>query len=149
MLLGFKKRFAEPILIGTKVHTLRDRRKLDPKPGETLYMYTGLRTNNCELITDKERLIGKQKAWIKITYHLGDIFYPDHLKVCIDGRALSVEEVDQFVRFDGFTDWLDFAWFWLDGVKDLKRDIKKKGMVGIPMKLVASKTLYHWTDLKY
>ena len=36
MLLGFKPRFKEPIQIGTKVFTLRGKRKNEPKIGETL-----------------------------------------------------------------------------------------------------------------
>lgn len=41
MLLGFKPRFIDPIQIGTKVFTMRAKRKNKPKIGETLYMYTG------------------------------------------------------------------------------------------------------------
>jgi hypothetical protein len=45
-LLGFKKRFAPAVEAREKRQTIRARRKdgRDPKPGDTLYLYTGLRT---------------------------------------------------------------------------------------------------------
>ena len=148
MLLGFKKQFVEKIQIGTKVHTMRDKRKVQPKIGEQLHMYTALRTKYCQLITNKEILISKQKAWVKITFHLGDMFYIDEVKICVDGRVLSFSEKEQFVRFDGFHSVLEFAWFWLEN-SGLKKQIKKDGKIGETLKLVASKDLYHWTDLRY
>lgn len=74
MLLGFKKRFVEPIQIGTKVFTMRVPRKKEPKIGETLYMYTALRTKYCEKITDKEKLISKQKVVLFIRKESGDTY---------------------------------------------------------------------------
>lgn len=56
MLLGFKPRFVDPILDGHKLHTLRNPRKVTPKVGEVLYMYTGLRTKYCKLITKQHTL---------------------------------------------------------------------------------------------
>jgi hypothetical protein len=148
MLLGFKKRFAEPIQIGTKVHTIRSRRKIPAKIGEPLYMYTGLRTNKCELITNKEKLVSKQKVWVKITFWRNDFFHIKEVKVCIDGRQLSWAEVLLFVQYDGFDTPFDFAIFWL---KDYKKEFKPSGVQGNRafMKKAWSKDLYHWTDLKY
>lgn len=160
MLLGFKKRFVEPILIGTKVHTMRRRRKTPPKIGETLHMYTGLRTGNCEKITSREILIGKQKVWISMVFKLEarsvEIF---SLKICIDGKRIALvtrygEDVnienpgalDRFVKFDGFNDYMDFCTFWIEGYR---KDIRQKGAYGQLCKTVESMDLYHWTDLKY
>ena len=131
MLLGFKKRFVEPILIGTKVHTMRKDRRVQPKIGERLYMYTGLRTSSCQKITDKEILISTQRVHIKGSLNLGVA----GMNVWIDGRNLSNIEINEFVKFDGFTDQTDFASFWLEG--------KKNG------RFAAILTLYHWTDLRY
>lgn len=147
MLLGYKKRFVEPILIGTKVFTLRARRKVQPKIGEKIHMYTGLRSANCELITNKEKLIGIQNARVLVwvvgshkndfkssngNYYVGDHFF---IRIIIDGRELSVKEIGEFVEFDGFIDTSDFARYWLQG--------KLKKRTGATMQL------FHWTDLKY
>ena len=45
-LLGFQKQFAPLVESGEKRQTIRAYRKdgRDPKPGQTLYLYTGLRT---------------------------------------------------------------------------------------------------------
>ena len=138
MLLGFKKRFVEPILIGTKVHTLRKPRKNEPKIGERLFMYTALRTKQCELITDKETLMGKQKAVVSIERYAsknnaGQNIYT--LKVNVDGRALKFNELQAFIGFDGFKSLADFCEFWFVGVKENK--------------IVEEMDLFHWTDLKY
>jgi hypothetical protein len=49
---NFKPRFAQYILSDEKGSTIRARRKdgLDPKPGDTMYLYTGMRTKACRLL---------------------------------------------------------------------------------------------------
>lgn len=139
MLLGFKKRFAKPIKIGTKVFTMRNPRKIEPKIGETLYMYSGLRTANSELISNKEKLISKQVAEIKIIRHDDGMF---NVKIHIDSRLLSPEQIIDFVKFDGFIDGKDFVDYWIEsstGKKNIKHTIEVSGKMD----------LYHWTDLKY
>ena len=48
-LLGFRQCYAADVESGRKPHTIRAYRKdgRDPKPGDTLYLYTGLRTKQC------------------------------------------------------------------------------------------------------
>ena len=61
MLLGFMKQFGPKIVDGTKVLTNRVKRKdgkVPAYPGDTLYMYTGLRTPQCKRIFEK----GKEKV---------------------------------------------------------------------------------------
>lgn len=98
MLLGFKPRFVEPIQLGTKVFTMRNKPKRTPKVVETLHMYTGLRTKNCQLITNKEKLISIQEAfvWIKKINLLYDV------TIRIDTRFLTASEQVEFMKFDGF-----------------------------------------------
>jgi hypothetical protein len=138
MLLGFKKRFVLPIQIGTKVFTMRNKRKVEPKIGETIHMYTGLRTKFCERISNKEKLISTQRVRISIYRH------PDllNVKIFVDGRELNIKEIYEFVKFDGFKDVTDFADYWIEsstGKKDKKKVARVGGML----------TLYHWTDLRY
>lgn len=145
MLLGFKPRFVDPILIGTKVHTIRGKRKIEPKIGEQLHMYTGLRTKHCRLITKKETLVSTQKVWIKIVFRLKP-FEIIELLIHVDGRALSLNEIEQFCKFDGFENSIDFVKYWVEGCK---KEINQKKLQNKLCQIVESNTLYHWTDLKY
>ena len=47
--LNFMDRFADAVESGKKRQTIRKRRKdgRDPKPGDILYLYTGMRTKRC------------------------------------------------------------------------------------------------------
>jgi hypothetical protein len=139
MLLGFKKRFKDPILIGTKVFTMRKRRKVRPKIGETIHMYTALRTKYAELITNKEKLMSIQnvRVMIKAKWLAKDLVNYS-VRIVVDHRILSKEEILQFVCFDGFKDAQDFCQYWLTDEKG-----KRKDRVGALMEM------YHWTDLKY
>lgn len=138
MLLGFKKRFVNPIQIGTKVFTMRTPRKKEPKIGETLYMYTALRTKFCEKISDKEKLISKQKVVLFIRKDPSNTYL---INIKVDDRFLSENEIVEFVKFDGFTDRLDFATYWLAE----QSKVHKKKVTAIRGTL----NLYHWTDLRY
>lgn len=135
MLLGFKKRFRAPIESGAKIHTMRDRRMKPPKTGERLFMYTGLRTKYCELITNRETLRSTQD--ITVMVHI----LPKIVYVWIDGRGLDIFEVAEFVYNDGFEDVEDFADWWI--AKIPKRSRKPRTIIEW------EGCLHHWTDLKY
>lgn len=53
-LLGFKNEFAQMVEEWIKRHTIRARRKdgRDPKRGDILYCYTGLRTKHCRKLVN-------------------------------------------------------------------------------------------------
>ena len=125
MLLGFKKRFAPKIVSGSKIHTVRAKRKVQPKIGEVLHMYTGLRTKDAELITKQHNLIGCQEAQIYVGLRI--------IEIIIDGRHLEVNEIADFCINDGFENIQDFKNYWLDGAEYLE-------FVG---------DVFHWTDFKY
>lgn len=125
MLLGFKKRFVEPINKGTKIHTFRGEPKRMPKPGETLHMYTGLRTKHCELIGKDKTLKSKQKLLI--------FFEADKPEIFVDGKRLWWYEREEMYVNDGFADEADFIAYW-------NPEREEKQFEGI---------IFHWTDLKY
>ncbi len=52
MILGFKKQFVEPILNGTKIHTIRKGNRW--KPGVKAQMATGVRTKNYHCFKEVE-----------------------------------------------------------------------------------------------
>jgi hypothetical protein len=125
MLLGFKKRFVEPINKGTKIHTFREEPKRMPKPGEILHMYTGLRTKHCELI-------GKDKT-LKSMQMLLMIFTGGRISVFVDLKRLTKSVREELYVNDGFANEADFLAYW-----NPEREEKK--FEGI---------IFHWTDLKY
>lgn len=139
MLLGFKPRFVEPILIGTKVFTMRNKRKVEPKIGETLYMYTGLRTSHTKKITDKEKLMSIQTAHVSIEVNPSKF----SLVVKVDGRTLTEDEITDFVVYDGFEDREDFIKYWCASSTGKKFTYKKC------YSIAGELSLFHWTDLKY
>lgn len=139
MLLGFKKRFKEPIQLGTKVFTLRKRRKVRPKIGETIHMYSALRTKHTELISNKEKLISIQNVRIAIQKReFIDNLDEFRIGIYVDRRKLSRDEIEQFAQFDGFNSVSEWAEYWLTDEKG-----KLKERTGALMEM------YHWTDLKY
>ena len=50
MLLGFKRRFAQRVLDGSKTHTIRGMRKFPPKAGETCHCYVDPRQKSMALL---------------------------------------------------------------------------------------------------
>lgn len=103
-LLGFRARFATPILAGTKRQTIRAPRK-DKRPhateGATLYLYTGLRTKNARKLGEA-RCIGVDEVRLN--------FLCDRVTVtsAIGTRPiLSHDQLDDFAREDGLADWAD------------------------------------------
>ena len=131
MLLGFKKQFAHKILEGSKKFTIRSERKVSPKVGETIHMYSGLRTKHTKLISKDYRYTGAQKVKIQI-YSISNYI---SLKIYIDGKPqpLTEHQTSTFVKADGFATQKEFADYWLEGKQ----------------RLTSIRTIYHWTDLRY
>lgn len=103
-LLGFRPRFATPILDGTKRQTIRAPRK-DKRPhaseGATLYLYTGLRTKNA-------RKLGEAKCTGVDEVRLN--FLHDRVTLIKELGYLPIIEgsvLDEFAQADGLADWAD------------------------------------------
>lgn len=107
-LLGFKKQFAPLVESGAKRQTIRAKRRdgRNPHPGDTLYLYTGLRTKQC-------RKLGAAKCTsvqeVVITRH-GPI---------LAGRHLGCDEASELAAKDGFSCYGDMADFFFDKEHDL------------------------------
>ena len=99
---SFQQRFVAPILAGTKHQTIRAERKRHARKGETLQLYTGMRTRHCSLIgvalcTDVSRLrLGIEGDWLEAR----------------DWRWHARGRLDGFARDDGFADWPEMQHFW-------------------------------------
>ncbi len=103
---NFKARFVPPIEAKTKTQTIRAMRKDGrmPDPGDTLQLYTGLRTK-------KTRLIGTAKALVVCPI---SIDWTHSWVDIAEGRQTrrldcwATIELDTFARADGFPDWAAF-----------------------------------------
>lgn len=89
---SFKGLFCEYVKEGSKLHTVRAPRggkMAHAKPGDTVYLYYGMRTKQCTKLA--EGTCTKVES-ILITND----------NVTIEGRRLSAEERDAFAHSDGF-----------------------------------------------
>lgn len=100
-LLGFQKQFALLVEAGTKRQTIRAKRKdgRNPKPGDLLYLYTGLRTKSCRKI-GMHRCLSVEEitvAWCGI---------------CVAEQWLTAEECEAMAVADGFATFQEMTeWF--------------------------------------
>jgi len=102
--LNFSKQFADAVASGKKTQTIRKHRKDRPiKAGDTLYLYTGMRTKDCRKL---EEVICTRISHIVLTEQ--DI----SLGNTLGGVFCSKSECRAFARDDGFDSLDDFrAWF--------------------------------------
>lgn len=115
-ILSFKKRFAGKVRNGRKRQTIRGFRKYPIKAGETLYLYTALRTKYAK----KLRVVTcKSTQNIFIWFNARRVF--------ISGDAVLVSDaaLNAFAKADGFNDFEDMRAFWIaeHGVKKGKRKV--------------------------
>ena len=69
-------------------------------PGETLMLYTGMRTKKCRLIAE-----------VECTAIVPVAIYPGIGQVALGGKALMMNEVLHFAVRDGFANQMDFFKF--------------------------------------
>jgi hypothetical protein len=113
-LYNFKPRFVEFILSGAKTHTIRDIRKYPAKPGDTLHLYTGLRTKKTKLLL-RVRCVKVEEIKIVETVRMGidnGVINRKCAAVAIDDQWLSLDEQEALARRDGFSDFYEFVTFW-------------------------------------
>jgi len=104
--INFQKQFADAVQAGEKCQTIRAIRKdkrLPCKPGDTIALYTGMRTKACRKLIDVECIavlpIEIQSAVVRIE--------DGWIRFGEDGRDL-----DEFARADGFANWFEMSsWF--------------------------------------
>lgn len=106
-LLGFQKQFAALVESGEKRQTIRAYRKdgRDPKVGQTLYLYTGLRTKQCRKLGEAQCLLANG---ISIGSNGGMIWYPPNIK----GVHMGDVKRRRIARLDGFGSYVEMIeWF--------------------------------------
>lgn len=108
---GFKERFRDPILDGTKGGTIRADRKRHARSGEQLQLYTGMRTKQCKLICRLPCLAVEPL----------ELVLRDPQSVRIGGRRIlvRVDDLHIFAAFDGFRNFSEMIEFWRQEHDDL------------------------------
>ena len=101
-LYDFKPRFVPLILAGSKTHTIRTHRAHPDKPGNTLHLYTRLRTKKAQLLR-RVQCVAIQEIVI------ADLMPP---VIFIDGEALNHSEEEAFANRDGFLSFQEMMEFW-------------------------------------
>jgi hypothetical protein len=96
-LYNFKARFVPFILDGSKTHTIRGKRRYPDKPGNLLYLYTGLRTKEARLLL---RPICKAVDDIRIELSETKLWY--RWRIIVNGDDLTGAEMQALAWEDGF-----------------------------------------------
>jgi hypothetical protein len=104
---NFQKRFAPPIKSGDKSHTIRKNgKRRHAREGESVQLYTGMRTRSCKKIVAKDPVCVFCKS-IAIYVGASSIDY-----IYVGG--LEVIDMEAFAIADGFKSLADMHAFWLD-----------------------------------
>ncbi|MFG6413826.1 ASCH domain-containing protein [Roseateles sp. DC23W] len=104
-LLNFKKQFAPAVESGTKLRTIRQHRKDGKRiqPGDTLKLYTGLRTRGVRLLRTTPALRVSSIRLLASSQQL-----------IVDGQLLDIGEKQAFAKADGFATFADMLTFFHD-----------------------------------
>ncbi len=113
---SFKQQFVEPILSGRKAGTIRaDGKRRHVESGQTLQLYTGMRTRSCRLIAE-----APCQAVDRIVIRFSKDGHHDTVRVAqrplMRGFAL-----DAFALTDGFTGWAAMRAFWAENHPGIER----------------------------
>lgn len=96
---SFKAQFAEPIAGRIKLQTVRGPRKRHARPGESLQLYTGMRTKYCRKIVDPDpTCIALDHIWMRVDGRASELIEA----ITINGIDLGNEEIEAFAIADGF-----------------------------------------------
>jgi hypothetical protein len=107
--LNFKKQFAPMVESGEKKQTIRACRKdyRDPKPGQTLYLYTGMRTKQC-------RKLGEATCKSSDLITIGFAYIAVSGKLLSCNKLLFCNEMIDLALADGFSSVQDFRQFFIN-----------------------------------
>lgn len=109
-LFNFKARFVPMVRHGQKRQTVRANRKDNrrPVPGDTVKLYSGLRTSSCHLLLE-----ARCSECLGIRMSLDDGFGEGAGgELFINGEPQGPTERAEFARADGFSSWAEMAdWF--------------------------------------
>lgn len=109
-LYNFQQRFAPFILRGSKRHTIRAHRKHPDTAGNTLHLYTGLRTKTAQLLM---RVPCVKVEEIEIVSGCSaDARCCCSARVIVNGVELTYDECEALAKKDGFPGFAAMKTFW-------------------------------------
>lgn len=109
---SYKPRFVGRIKDGSKPQTCRGDRKRHARPGETMQLYTGMRTRQC-------RLIGT--ATCKSVEPIRFDFEAQTIQIGAEPPIEDLPDLNAFAVLDGFEDYRDLCEFWRANHKGVER----------------------------
>lgn len=115
--------FIDKVKYGTKLQTIRKRRKNPIKVGDKLMLYTGQRTKDCKKLMDT---VCTQIDTIKISKDGNDIYISESGQPTINrfiGYRVDARFMDDFAERDGFENWEEMH-EWFDGKYELPETFK-------------------------
>ena len=100
--LNFQKQFAPDVRSGRKSQTIRAKRKHPIKEGDTLYLYTGMRTKHCQKLKE-----------VKCNSVLDFSIIANGASCTVGQHPLyHIESLNKIAVADGFENWWEMArWF--------------------------------------
>lgn len=110
-LYNFKPQFVPFITSGKKTHTIRSVRTHPDEPGDTLYLYTGLRTKRAKKIMEVECVKVENISIFPVTRALGEL---RSIAVVVNEAELTDDEREQLARRDGFSSFAEMMKFWTE-----------------------------------
>lgn len=125
---SFKKRFVDPIRVGLskvslsfdcppKRQTIRAiGKRRHARPGETVQLYYGMRTRQCEKIGEG---LCVNAGGIRIHVNGGRVVIAPGTRE--ENVFDTAAQLDAFAQRDGFGDWADMQTFWREEHGDLAR----------------------------
>jgi len=122
--LNFQARFAAAVASGDKRQTIRAYRKdgRDPKPGDTLHLYAGMRTKACRKLGEVRCKSAKRLRIERFTNNavpMVEVYREDgspEWATDFFGDPFQAER--RFARRDGFKNWPEM-WQWFERVYGL------------------------------
>lgn len=119
--LNFQKQFAAKVEDGSKPHTFRvEGKRRPPRVGETLSLYTGMRTKGCRLIKRVPCVAVQRMTCKLVKWHAG------RCVLKIDGAYRTLAQKEAFAIADGFESWAAFV-AWLSATHATGTDMTVRG----------------------
>ena len=103
--LNFKAQFAPLVESREKKQTIRQVWKRPIKVGDTLYLYTGMRTKECRKLLEAECMVISG-------FRIGADW--ESRIVTVNGDKLSHDDLYSLAVRDGFPDIIAFEWFFIE-----------------------------------
>ena len=96
---SFQEQFVDAVTGGTKCQTVRGYRRRNPRIGEKLQLYTGLRRRTCRKLIEKDPICTRVD---EIEIEISQTISAKIASIVINGIPLSEKEIGDFARADGF-----------------------------------------------